>query len=53
METVDRKRLASLMEKEVRRFDTEHPRSRDLFERSKGSLLAGVPMPWMLSLIHI
>jgi glutamate-1-semialdehyde 2,1-aminomutase len=47
VETVDRKRLASLMEKEVRRFDTEHPRSRDLFERSKGSLLAGVPMPWM------
>jgi len=35
------------MEQEVRRFDAEHPRSRELFERSRGSMLAGVPMPWM------
>jgi len=45
--TVDRDRLARLMEREVSRFVDEHPRSHELFERSKGSMLAGVPMPWM------
>ncbi len=35
------------MEREERRFVDEHPRSGELFERGKGSLLAGVPMPWM------
>ena len=45
--TVDRGRLASLMEREQRRFADEHPRSAELFERGKSSLLGGVPMPWM------
>ncbi len=45
--TVDRTRLAELMARELARFDAEHPRSHDLFERSKANLLAGVPMPWM------
>ncbi len=35
------------MEREEDRFVREHPRSGDLFERGKRSLLAGVPMPWM------
>lgn len=36
-----------MMERERARFVEEHPRSAELFERGKGSLLAGVPMPWM------
>ncbi len=45
--TVDRKRLGALMDRELARFVAEHPRSGELFERGKRSLLAGVPMPWM------
>jgi glutamate-1-semialdehyde 2,1-aminomutase len=44
---VDRERLARLTEREVERFEREHPRSRELFELGKRNLLAGVPMPWM------
>jgi glutamate-1-semialdehyde 2,1-aminomutase len=43
----DRDRLVSLLEQEERRFVEQHPRSRELFEHGQGSLLAGVPMPWM------
>ncbi len=35
------------MRRELDRFEREHPRSRELFERGKANLLAGVPMPWM------
>jgi glutamate-1-semialdehyde 2,1-aminomutase len=45
--TVDRARLAELMERETGRFRDAHPKSGELFERGKRSLLAGVPMPWM------
>ncbi len=45
--TVDRTRLSELMAREEARFVQTHPRSGELFERGKGSLLAGVPMPWM------
>src|SRR5512133_3423870 len=45
--TVDRVRLRELMSRERDRFVKEHPRSGELFERSKTNLLAGVPMPWM------
>jgi glutamate-1-semialdehyde 2,1-aminomutase len=44
---LDRDRLASLVEQEERRFVERHPRSQELFERGRGALLAGVPMPWM------
>ena len=44
---LDGDRLAGLIEREERRFVASHPRSRELFERGEGSLLAGVPMPWM------
>ena len=30
------------------RFAGDHPRSRELFERARGSLIGGVPMPWMM-----
>ena len=45
--TVDRARLRELTDREIARFEQDHPRSRELFERGKANLLAGVPMPWM------
>ena len=47
MATVDRARLARLREREEERFVREHPRSRELFERGRASLVGGVPMNWM------
>jgi glutamate-1-semialdehyde aminotransferase len=46
--TLDRTRLARLLERELDRFAAEHPRSRALHERAAGSLLGGVPMHWMV-----
>jgi glutamate-1-semialdehyde aminotransferase len=46
--TLDRSRLEALMEREIRQFRDDHPRSLALFERARGSLLAGVPMNWMV-----
>jgi len=45
---LDRSRLASLMQRERETFVTSHPRSHDLHEQAKRSLLAGVPMNWMV-----
>ena len=45
--SVDRDRLAELLEVEIDRFREEHPRSLELSERSRSSLLFGVPMSWM------
>ena len=45
--TIDRMRLARLMARELVSFEDRHPRSRELFERARRSLLAGVPMNWM------
>ncbi len=45
--TVDRDRLRDLVAREETRFVAEHPRSAELFEKGRRSLLAGVPMPWM------
>jgi glutamate-1-semialdehyde 2,1-aminomutase len=39
--------LKRLFEDERERFVAAHPRSLELYERGKRSLLAGVPMPWM------
>ena len=41
-------RLTELMERELARFRREHPRSLELTERAKASLLGGVPMHWMV-----
>src|SRR5262249_25617256 len=38
----------ALLERELERFDREHPRSRELANEAKGPLLSGVPMPWMI-----
>jgi glutamate-1-semialdehyde 2,1-aminomutase len=45
---LDRTRLATLMAAETAQFAADHPRSHDLHERAKGSLLDGVPMNWMV-----
>jgi len=47
MKSLDRTRLASLMQREQKRFTDERPKSKALFERAGKSLLAGVPMNWM------
>jgi glutamate-1-semialdehyde 2,1-aminomutase len=38
----------ALLERELERFEREHPRSRELAGRARESLLSGVPMPWMV-----
>jgi glutamate-1-semialdehyde 2,1-aminomutase len=48
MKIVDRTRLASLMAREQKKFVDERPKSKALFERARKSLLAGVPMNWMV-----
>jgi glutamate-1-semialdehyde 2,1-aminomutase len=48
MRTIDRARLQSLMEREQKKFVDERPKSKTLFERGRKSLLAGVPMNWMV-----
>src|SRR5271165_3621384 len=48
MRTIDRARLASLMAREQKKFVEERPKSKALFERAQKSLLAGVPMNWMV-----
>ncbi len=45
--SIDRGRLAGLLDRELDRFRAEHPRSLELHERAHGSLLFGVPMSWM------
>ena len=48
MKTIDRNRLLSLMQREQKKFVDERPKSKALFERARKSLLAGVPMNWMV-----
>ncbi len=43
-----RDRAEALLARELERFEAMHPRSRELAERARGSLLAGVPMHWMV-----
>jgi glutamate-1-semialdehyde 2,1-aminomutase len=45
---VDRARLHTLLAIEQQRFTEANPKSRALFERAQKSLLAGVPMNWMV-----
>jgi glutamate-1-semialdehyde 2,1-aminomutase len=46
-QAIDRERFQGLLRAEEKRFVAQHPRSRELFEQGRRSLLAGVPMPWM------
>ncbi len=45
---LDRPRLATLLDREIARFEAQTPRSRALYERATGALIGGVPMPWMM-----
>src|SRR5215217_6735387 len=45
---IDPTRLAELTAREVDAFTSARPRSLELYERARGSLLGGVPMPWMM-----
>ena len=47
MATIDRSRLAGLMESETDLFRSRTRRSAELHEEARRSLLAGVPMNWM------
>ncbi|HEV8199094.1 MAG TPA: aspartate aminotransferase family protein [Candidatus Polarisedimenticolia bacterium] len=44
----DRDRLRQALQRETARFVETHPRSRALYDRARRSLLAGVPMHWMV-----
>jgi glutamate-1-semialdehyde 2,1-aminomutase len=46
--TFDRTRLATLLSDEIAAFARAHPRAAAIHERAKGSLVGGVPMPWMM-----
>ena len=48
MKTIDRSRIHELMERERATFRERHPRSGELAEAAKASLLYGVPMSWMV-----
>lgn len=48
MKRIDRSRIKKLMAEEERVFVKDHQKSKALFERAKKSLLAGVPMNWMV-----
>jgi len=47
MTGIHRSRIGELMERERLAFVQAHPRSRALFDRSRHSLMGGVPMNWM------
>ena len=48
MAEIDRTWLRELMSRELMRFREGNPRSFEVFERSRASLLDGVPMNWMV-----
>lgn len=48
MKSIDRNRLRSLMQREQGKFVDDRPKSKALFDRGRKSLLAGVPMNWMV-----
>lgn len=48
MADIARSRIKELLEKEEKRFVEGRPKSYALFQRAKRSLLAGVPMNWMV-----
>lgn len=44
---IDRSKVENLMQRELQTFQARNPKSFELYQRAKGSLLAGVPMHWM------
>ena len=48
MSEIDRAWLRELMSRELSSFREANPKSFEIFERARGSLLDGVPMNWMI-----
>ena len=48
MTTIDRTKLSHFLESELESFKNRHPRSYEMYVRAQNSLLAGVPMNWMV-----
>jgi glutamate-1-semialdehyde 2,1-aminomutase len=48
MAAINREKLKIAYEKECLLFEENHPKSKEAFEKAKGSLLQGVPMNWMV-----
>jgi glutamate-1-semialdehyde 2,1-aminomutase len=48
MTTIDRGVVERRLLEELDRFAAARPRSRELWERARRSLVGGVPMPWMM-----
>jgi len=48
MPDIVRERLGALLAHEEARFQELHPRSHELYERARSTLLGGVPMLWMV-----
>jgi glutamate-1-semialdehyde 2,1-aminomutase len=46
--SVDRTVLERALRREIEDFEARHPRSRELWQRARSSLIGGVPMPWMM-----
>jgi glutamate-1-semialdehyde aminotransferase len=45
---IDRARLEQLLDHELHHFRAQHPRSGELHQRARRTLVGGVPMPWMM-----
>ncbi len=48
MALIDRSKLHQCLESELKLYRERHPKSYALYEKAQGSLLAGVPMNWMV-----
>lgn len=48
MEKIDRGILKSLLQKEILKFQKDHPKSSELYQRAQQSMQGGVPMLWMI-----
>jgi glutamate-1-semialdehyde 2,1-aminomutase len=48
MTTIDRNKLSRILDKELDAYKKKHPRSYEMYIRAQNSLLAGVPMNWMV-----
>ena len=48
MSVVDRERVQAVIATEERRYIRAHPKSKRLFERTRASMIGGVPMNWMI-----
>ena len=45
---IDRVRLTECLDYELKTFVEANPKSKELYERARKSLVGGVPMPWMM-----